>query len=550
LGNATTVTLTSTAACPPEKIPLHVALVIDASDSMRQDAKLLHAKRAAEAFIDAMNFDVGQVAIVSFNRSATIRIPLTADPKAAKDAVGRITLAFGTDLGAGLEAGREVLEAGRPTTPTPDEPASLDVIVVLSDGISSRGSADQALAAAEDARQAGMSLAAVCLGADCDAPTMQAIASDPDLFFPTDRDNLEAVYARIAHVLLNLALREYVVRDHIPGNMRLDAESVVPSPADVTDGVITWRFAVVPTRGITLTYRLVPQATGHWPTNELALGVFRDSADRVGSVQFPVPYVDVYDPLLPTATPTPTATSRPDPTATPTLSKTATSWPSPASPTPSPSATPTRRAVIVGPPIYLPYAGVDRCEPSRRRTDVVLVLDASTSMKEPTHAGGPTKLVAAVDAAAAFLDALAFPQDRAAVVSFNASAELRQALTTDPGALRLALASIAPQPGTALDAGLDAAASELAAAPRVGVRRAVILLTDGQPTASSLQEVLAAGQRLKATDALVFTVGLGLDVNPDLLTTLATTPDDYFPSPGTADLVEIYQTVAELIPCP
>ena len=57
-----------------------------------------------------------------------------------------------------------------------------DTVFFLSDGRPSTGDAS-VLAAAQAARAAGMSIASVCVGLDCDAALMRQLASQPDLFF-------------------------------------------------------------------------------------------------------------------------------------------------------------------------------------------------------------------------------------------------------------------------------------------------------------------------------------------------------------------------------
>jgi Mg-chelatase subunit ChlD len=385
---------------------------------------------------------------------------------------------------------------------------------------------------------------AVCLGKDCDKPTMRAVATSPDLYFEADRDNLVDIYAAIADRLLRVALRELVVRDRVASNMAIDLSSVRPIPHEVDGQVLTWRFQVVPTGGITLTYNVVPAQVGRWATSDLAIGVYRDSLDRLGSVAFPVPEVDVFDPGAPS--PTPTATREPRPTAT----RTPTHTPPP---TQTPTATPTASATLTptplrsGPPIFLPALETYRCLPDRRRSDVVLLIDSSTSMLE-REPGNLSKLEAAAAAAEAFLDSLNESRDRAAVADFNATATLRQPLTTDRDALRRALATISAAQGTALGAGLELAEAALHAR-RAEASTAVVLLTDGRPTVSSEAEAVAAAGRLKDTGALVFTIGVGADVNHELLRGLATHESFYFASIDSSDLVSIYRTVAEIIPC-
>lgn len=194
---------------------------------------------------------------------------------------------------------------------------------------------------------------------------------------------------------------------------------------------------------------------------------------------------------------------------------------------------------------------VDRCTPQTRLSDIVLVLDASSSMEFPTSPGGPKKRVAMVAAAAAFLDLLGLPNERVALVQFHDEAQLLLDLSGDRAQARAALGRLSGKAGTRIDAGLNLARQVLSSPSRRPEAQAVvILLTDGRPTSSRPTEVYEAGDRLKALGTILFTVGLGTDVDPVLLQLLASRPNLYFFAPGTEQLTAVYQKIARAIPCP
>ena len=137
------------------------------------------------------------------------------------------------------------------------------------------------------------------------------------------------------------------------------------------------------------------------------------------------------------------------------------------------------------------------------------------------------------------------------VVTFDDAARLRIGLTGDGGALRQALANLPMTPGTRIDAGLDAARAELQGpSRRTTARGVVILMTDGQPTRSTAGRVVAAADAVKRAGATLFTIGLGPDVDPDLLKLLASSTRYFYQAPGAEDLARVYRTVAGAIPCP
>jgi len=149
-------------------------------------------------------------------------------------------------------------------------------------------------------------------------------------------------------------------------------------------------------------------------------------------------------------------------------------------------------------------------EVARNTADVILVIDVSGSMQAADVA--PTRLDAAKTAATALIDQLP-SSDRIALVSFDSQAALRQPLTTDRGAVKAALASLAPGSGTALGDGLWLAFNQLDPATRAASatrnRPAMIVaLTDGVSNQGS--DPLAVAQQIAAAKVPVQTIGIGL----------------------------------------
>src|SRR3990172_5937391 len=208
-----------------------------------------------------------------------------------------------------------------------------------------------------------------------------------------------------------------------------------------------------------------------------------------------------------------------------------------ASPTPEPSPTPTATTVptvtatstatatpLPG-PVYLPLALTEECIPGRARMDVALAIDASTSMLQPTSTGR-TKLSAAVEAVAALLDQLRFADgEQAAIVAFNAEAPLLQALTDNRDDLTRALATIQPAMQTCLVCAVDVAADELVSERHNAANVPVlILLTDGQSNPRPASEAGARAAAAKSDGIVVFTIGLGEDLDLDALSAIAAKP--------------------------
>lgn len=256
--------------------------------------------------------------------------------------------------------------------------------------------------------------------------------------------------------------------------------------------------------------------------------------------------------IPPTNTPTPTATLTRTPTRTATPTATATTGPTPTRTYPTPTASPDFGActVTVDKVAYPATARIDgqvgvtlrmngSC-PSEigSAVDVALVVDRSSSM-----CGG--KLNQAQAAGLAFLDSMAFPPDQASIISFASVAQTHAQLTGSRQQAKNALGNIVCGGLSRIDAGLNQAWEELTSMRRVaGHTAVVILLTDGNPEGAYASDVRAAAERLKAERILLYTIGLGADVDAGLLRDIATQPDYFYQSPTPAELTQIYTRLA------
>jgi Mg-chelatase subunit ChlD len=252
----------------------------------------------------------------------------------------------------------------------------------------------------------------------------------------------------------------------------------------------------------------------------------------------------------PTPTPSPTPQETPTPADTPT-------------PTAPPSSTPT--ATPGHYEIYLP-AGEKRekCIPDAFHSDVVLVLDRSTSMLRPVVDGGIPKNQAAIDAAKSFVELLDFTpdelnrHDQVAIVGFNDTAWVQLGLGSDGQAALDALDRLTHMTaeGTRLDLAFLRGQEPLDGPKRkVENRPVIILLTDGLPNrvptpapiGPQEQTVVEAAQKAKDKGTRIYTIGLGkpTDINPRLLIAAASERYMYYYAPRPEDLEGIYGQIAQ-----
>jgi Mg-chelatase subunit ChlD len=211
-----------------------------------------------------------------------------------------------------------------------------------------------------------------------------------------------------------------------------------------------------------------------------------------------------------------------------------------------PTAVPTGAQVSV----YLPTLLHEHCTPTQRRMDAALVIDASSSMLQSTVIGR-TKLAAAIDAAQVFLSHVHLETgDQAAVIAFNGDAWLRARLTTDRAVLYSALTGIQTAQYTRIDRGIAVAHEELTGSRRRADNIAVmIVLTDGKANPVPVDVAIDEARRAKGSAIVIFTVGLGADLNVDGLRAMASAPDYFYIAPDAERLAEIYEAIAVAVPC-
>jgi len=326
----------------------------------------------------------------------------------------------------------------------------------------------------------------------------------------------------------DVLIRTGTLTDTLPANIDyVPASANPPARWDAASRTLTWDLADLALGAShRFTLRIRPMAEGLWPTNVEASAAVTDGWGQPATIVLPIPQVRVFGALPPT--PTATATR---------------------APTPGPSPTPRPTPIPV--PIYLPVLlRTEPCQPESRHADTILVLDTSGSMSDTTSPGGPTKLDAARDAARAFLAQLQPERDQAALVQFNTAAQVLVPLTGDIPRVSTGLTQLTQASGTRIDLALDAAATELAGpARRPGNNAVIILLTDGDPTGATPDDVRQAAARAKVAGALVFTIGLGQGLDDALLADVASRPEWYYPAPDTSELAAIYQRIAYEIPC-
>lgn len=195
-------------------------------------------------------------------------------------------------------------------------------------------------------------------------------------------------------------------------------------------------------------------------------------------------------------------------------------------------------------------------------TDTVIIIDRSGSMA-PTNKFPPTKA-----AAKNFIDVISHDtRNRVAVVSFSTTASLDSPLSNNYASAKSKIDALQPDGWTCIECALKIANQEIATKGRAGIKKVIVLLTDGQANfiegtqqqvSSTIadQKALAAATTGSATSKTqFFTIGLGDPnatgnarfFNPTLLQNIAAAGGGkfYFPLPD--QLNGVYNDISLLI---
>lgn len=249
--------------------------------------------------------------------------------------------------------------------------------------------------------------------------------------------------------------------------------------------------------------------------------------------------------LLPTYTPVATLTPSPTDTSTSTATPTAAA---------TPTVIPIRTHTVHPAAVFLPVAVNESCDPTQARVNAALVIDASSSMREPATPGSAvTKLESALQAVGSFINLLALERgDQAAIVSFNSDAWLHVGLTSDRMVLQAALAEVLSGKQTRLDRGIEeGTAALLDQTSREPDNEAIlIVLTDGRANPVPVDVSVERANDAKAAGVKIFAIGLGEDLEVEALQKIASEPEFYLHAPTTRELEDVYADVARSIPCP
>lgn len=154
------------------------------------------------------------------------------------------------------------------------------------------------------------------------------------------------------------------------------------------------------------------------------------------------------------------------------------------------------------------------------------------------------------NAAKDFLSQIHPSRDRVGLVTFSDEAALEQQLTDDHQAIIERIDAIETGGGTNLADGLSVALEELKSERHnPDAQPVIILLTDGWVEGSGAEHALVEAEHAKDYGTRIITIGLGDEINAALLEALASAPEDYYYTPTSDTLREIYLAISQVLMC-
>lgn len=516
LGQQATVTLTLRAECTPRADPVgaDIILVLDQDyftyrcgaegwQGSLLELEVMAARRILDG-LDVRYHRVGLMAVKSEGPRVFETVALTDDVVTVIDALSGLRPAgFANDSENGARY-VELLRGADALLTDFGRPDALPVVIFMSPGRGCHDSdsfTEAALATGLEMRNRGVQIFTILAEANWrgtvggGAAWMLELAGSPSRHFamraPPDIDPLvRRIHALIQEMAATSLAGSLFIIDEINPDVDLVADTVSP-PALQGPGSLTWRRSLLPSSGLTMTYRVQPTRTGDVPTNLIAYAEFADVDGARRRFDYPVPYVQV-----------------------------------------------------VAPALYLPIAFKQQCVAARERVDVVLAIDASSSM-DGISLDGRTKIEAARSAARSFVLLLRQDSDRAGLVSFNQNAAIVHALSGDLASVARAADGIRTAGGTRLHLGVMEADRMLG--PPSGTKRAMVILSDGR---SDLPELAVQTARsATAREIEVFVVALGQDSDELTLAAMVTDPAHLMRADDGSDLAGIYADLARELPC-
>jgi Mg-chelatase subunit ChlD len=184
---------------------------------------------------------------------------------------------------------------------------------------------------------------------------------------------------------------------------------------------------------------------------------------------------------------------------------------------------------------------VGDCSSTNSPVDVMLVIDRSGSM-------GGQRIADAKQAAIGFINQMDLTVDQVGVASFATTGygTLDHPLSQDANSVIQEINDLYASGMTDIKEGLEIAATEIITSGRHLATNApvILILSDGHHNETSAGELLDTANLIKGEGIRIISIGLGSSADENQLRAIASSEDDYYYAPDSADLMDIYRSIA------
>jgi PKD repeat protein len=270
---------------PAGGYPVDCVLLVDTSAT----ADLTTAKAFAFDLIDHFTAE-DRIALVSYNTTARVDLPLTENRTGLRTAIGDLASGGKSALGLAMQmARRELLNNGR-------EDAIL-VEILLADGQSNIGI--EPGIEGEIASESGITIVSVGIGPLINRSLMEAFASETNgLFF--QRPSEQALTEIFEHLVIDVAATDIRVEKRLPAGLRFVSASPGPSQVEtLLDGTssVIWRISeLLLGQELAIEAEIEAMEEGVWDTDVDSLVTYADFRGVEGSVHVPPLMVSAIEP--------------------------------------------------------------------------------------------------------------------------------------------------------------------------------------------------------------------------------------------------------------
>lgn len=165
---------------------------------------------------------------------------------------------------------------------------------------------------------------------------------------------------------------------------------------------------------------------------------------------------------------------------------------------------------------------------------IALLLDTSGSMYGE-------KIGDAKEALGSFLKTVNLAENEVALVTFGDQISWMDGLTQNISYIQKEIDALDADGSTPVMQAIKIAHEEVLKKGRA--KPVMVIATDGAPTDSTEEEILAYTTPVKKNGTWIITIGIGDDVNEEFLKRLASSPEDYHFAKASFELKEIYKKV-------